>query len=73
MHVVVPVHAPPQPVNVDPVFGVAVSVTVVPVENTPVHDLVQVLMAEAGELVTSPPPVTFTVNSGGSFQLAAGV
>jgi len=52
---------------------VAVSVTVVPVENTPVHDLVQVLMAEAGELVTSPPPVTFTVNSGGSFQLAAGV
>jgi hypothetical protein len=71
--VAVPVHAPPQPVKVEPVFGVAVRVTVVPVENTPLHSVVHLSIAEDGLLETWPPPVTSTWTSGGSFQAVGGV
>ena len=48
VHVVdVPVHAPDQPVSVEPAVGVAVNVTVVPA----------VKLVPAGELVTVPLPV----------------
>lgn len=73
VHVVVPLHAPPQPVNVEPVSGVAVRVTTVPVENTPVQSTVHLSMAEVGLLETDPEPVTSARTSGGSCQLAAGV
>ena len=73
VHVVVPLHAPPQPVKVEPVSGVAVRVTTVPVENTPVQSIAHLSMAEVGLLETNPEPVTSTRTSGGSFQLAAGV
>ena len=56
VQVVVPVHAPPQPTKVEPVSGVAVRVTIVPVENTPVQSvglrlvlvLLQLPIAELG-------------------------
>jgi hypothetical protein len=55
MQAPVPVHAPFQPVNVEPAAGVAVKVTAVP----PVKDARQVVPQEipAGALVTVPPPV----------------
>lgn len=83
VHVVVPVHSPPHPVKVEPLVGVAVSVTMVAVAKTPVHSVPQLKMPELGLLLTCPVPVpvtipftvgfTVTVNSGGSFQLVAGV
>ena len=55
----VPVHAPLQPVKVDPVTGVAVKVTWVPVATDIEHVVPQAI--PAGELVTSPLPVPLFV------------
>jgi hypothetical protein len=54
-HVPVPVHAPDQPVNVEPVLAVAVSVTGVALAKLALHVVPQ-LMPE-GLLVTVPVPV----------------
>src|SRR2546430_1886847 len=54
-HVPVPVHAPLHPVNVVPVAGVAVSVTLVPVD-TLVEQAVAQTLIPAGALVTVPSP-----------------
>ena len=54
----VPVQSPPQPVKVDPLLGVAVSVTRVPLVNDAKQAVGQ-LMA-AGALVTVPVPLPFT-------------
>ena len=45
----------------------------VPVVNGEVHSVEQLFRTEDGVLVIVPLPVTVTVNSGGSFQLGAGV
>ena len=81
VQVVIPVHAPPQPAKVEPVSGVAVRVTIVPVENTPVQSvglrlvlvLLQLPIAELGLPETVPAPVTWTWTSGGSFHAVGGV
>jgi hypothetical protein len=51
----VPVHAPLQPVKVEPVPGVAVNTTIVPVVNEAAHVAPQAM--PAGALVTAPVPV----------------
>jgi hypothetical protein len=56
VHVDVPVQTPPdQPANFEPVAGVAVSVTCVPLGKVSVHVAPQLI--PAGELVTVPVPV----------------
>ena len=75
---VIPVHPPPdQPVKVEPVFGVAVSVTMLAAVAGTVHQLfitqTLLLIIKGGLLLTLPPPRTLAVTRGGSFQLAAGV
>jgi hypothetical protein len=55
LHVPVPVHAPNQPVNVEPVAGVAVSVMAVPLAKLAEQVVPQVM--PAGELLTDPVPV----------------
>jgi len=51
-----PVQPPPvKPAKVDPEFGVAVSVTAVPLAKLALHVVPQVI--PAGELVTDPAPV----------------
>lgn len=55
MQVPVPVHAPLQPANVDPLAGAAVSVTGVPVAKLPEHVGPQLM--PAGALVTVPLPL----------------
>ena len=55
VHVDVPVQAPDQPANFEPVAGVAVSVTCVPLPKLSVHVAPQLI--PAGELVTVPVPV----------------
>jgi hypothetical protein len=57
----VPLQAPLQPVNVEPVAGVAVSVTVVPLAR-PTSQVVPQLMP-AGLLATLPPPVPAVATS----------
>jgi len=70
----VPLHPPPDhPVNVEPVFGVAVRVTTVPLANAAEQLLVHTSIPLPGLLVTDPDPVTVTVSKGGSCQLAGGV
>jgi hypothetical protein len=54
-HDVVPLHAPDQPLNVDPAVGVAVRVTAVPLEKLALHVVPQLM--PAGLLVTEPVPV----------------
>jgi hypothetical protein len=54
VHAEVPEHAPDHPANTEPVFGVAVSVTVVPVPNDALQELPQAI--PAGELETGPLP-----------------
>src|SRR4051794_23667932 len=56
VHVPTPVHAPPQPVNVDPELGAAVSVTVVPTGTVSTQPPPPQLIP-AGSEVTDPPPV----------------
>jgi hypothetical protein len=55
VHVGVPVHAPDHPANMEPVPGVAVSVTGVPLAKVAIHAVPQ-LMPD-GLLVTVPVPV----------------
>jgi hypothetical protein len=55
VHVDVPVQAPDQPANFEPVAGVAVSVTCVPLPKLSVHVAPQLI--PAGELVIVPVPV----------------
>jgi hypothetical protein len=55
----VPVHAPFQPANVEPVFGAALSVTVVPLARFAVHALPQLM--PAGDEVTVPVPAPILV------------
>jgi hypothetical protein len=54
VHGPVPVQAPLQPVNADPAFGVAVSVTTVPLTKSALHVAPQLI--PAGLLVTVPVP-----------------
>jgi hypothetical protein len=73
---VLPLHASnwfplPQPVNVWPLAGVAVSVTEVPEVNVYSQSEVHALMP-VGMLETEPGPETSTVSTAGSFQLAGG-
>jgi hypothetical protein len=60
VHVLVPVQAPDQPTNVEPVLGVAVNITGVPLAKLALHVVPQ-LMPE-GLLVTVPGPVLCTVS-----------
>ena len=53
-----PLHAPLQPVKVEPVARVAVNVTYVPAVTDTEHVAPQAI--PAGELVTSPVPVRFS-------------
>jgi hypothetical protein len=53
LQVPVPLHAPPQPWNIQPLTGVAVSVTGVPELKLALH--VEPQLMPAGELVTLPP------------------
>ena len=57
VHVPVPVHPPPlQPVNVDPVAGVAVKVTAVPLPKAAEQVVPQEIPAGALEIVPAPVP-----------------
>ena len=56
-----PLQAPPQPVKIQPLAGVAVKVTFVPLENPALH--VDGQLMPAGLLVTVPLPVTLTVRT----------
>jgi len=71
-HDPVPVQAPLQPVNVDPVADAAVKVTVVPLANDVAHVVPQEI--PVGELVTVPLPVpdlvTVSANEAGSVNVA---
>ena len=77
MHVgELPLQAPrDQPVNVPPLFGVAVRVTTVPLVKVSPHDCPssEVQSIPVGLLVMVPPPDTATDSCAGSFQLAGGV
>jgi hypothetical protein len=55
-----PLHAPPQPLNLQPLAGVGVRVTVVPALKLVLH--VEGQLTPAGELVTVPVPDTVTDN-----------
>jgi len=55
VHAAVPVHAPPQPVNDEPLEAAAVRVTEVPLEKFALHVLPQ--LTPAGDEVTVPAPV----------------
>ena len=73
-HVPVPLQPPPdQPVNVPPLPGVAVRVTTVPLAKVAEQSPVQPSIPLPGLVLTEPVPVTSTVRSGGSCQLAGGV
>lgn len=62
VHRPVPLHPPPQPVNVDPVAGVSESVTIVLCANEALHVVGQLM--PAGLLVTVPEPDSVTVSCG---------
>jgi hypothetical protein len=55
LHVPVPLHAPDQPENVDPVLGVAVSVMEVPAAKPALHVWPQLI--PDGALLTVPEPL----------------
>jgi hypothetical protein len=64
VHPPIPVHAPPQPANVEAPFGVAVRVTLVPSSKGWLQSVPQLI--PAGELITVPPPLPdfVTVSTG---------
>ena len=62
-HVAVPLHAPPQPVNVKPAAGVSASVTSAPCAKD--AEQVDGQLIPTGLLLTVPEPVTVTVNCWG--------
>jgi len=55
LQVLVPLHPPDHPANVEPAFGVAVSATAVPLAKLALH--VDPQLMPAGLLVIVPPPV----------------
>ena len=55
LHVLVPLHAPDHPANVDVLLAVAVSTTAVPLEKLALHVCPQ--FTPAGLLVIVPPPL----------------
>jgi len=61
LHVLVPLHAPPQPPKVQPLLGLAVNVTAVPLEKLAVQ--VEPQSIPLGDDVTEPLPVVVTVNA----------
>jgi hypothetical protein len=65
VQVPVPLHAPPQLLKVQPLAGVAVSVTAVPGANLALQVVGQSM--PPGELVTVPLPVSLTVNELAAF------
>lgn len=68
-HGAVPVHPPPnQPLNTEPLAGVAVSVTSVPGATLMEHDVPQLM--PAGELVTVPLPVPALVTETATLSAA---
>ena len=62
VHVPVPVHAPPQPVNVEPATGVAVKFTTVPLLNDAEQLVPQLMPAGALVMVPAPVPARLTVS-----------
>jgi hypothetical protein len=63
----VPLHAPPQPVKLDPAAGVAVRLTEVPGGKLALHVAPQLI--PPGELVTVPFPVSLTVRLKGGLLI----
>ena len=62
VQVLVPVHAPDQPANVELRFGAAVSVTMVPLEKLALHVAPQLIAAGLLVIVPAPVPAIWTVS-----------
>jgi hypothetical protein len=62
LQVLVPVHAPDQPANVEAALGAAVSVTMVPLVKFALHVAPQLIPAGLLVIVPAPVPVVWTVS-----------